>query len=137
MLGLYVMKHFSLSSMHFLVGALSLGWNSRLFPPRPTGGRDVDVGNFLVPRRQHSTRAIPSYTWADCRYLHQTACQDEVQVLLSETWPGRECLPSWEGVLMIVASCDILYNTFSSVTKLSRSVREPNVGYAHVMGGVE
>jgi hypothetical protein len=35
---------------------------------------------------------------------------------------------------MIVASCDILYNTFSSVTKLSRSVREPSVGYAHVMG---
>jgi hypothetical protein len=36
--------------------------------------------------------------------------------------------------LMIAASCDILQDTFSSVTELSRPVREPSVGYAHVMG---
>jgi hypothetical protein len=35
---------------------------------------------------------------------------------------------------MIVASCDILQDTFSSVTELSRPVREPSVGCAHVMG---
>jgi hypothetical protein len=35
---------------------------------------------------------------------------------------------------MIAASCDILQDTFSYVTKLSRPVREPNVGCAHVMG---
>jgi hypothetical protein len=37
-------------------------------------------------------------------------------------------------MLMIAASCDILQDTFSSVTGLSRPVREPSVGYAHVMG---
>jgi hypothetical protein len=36
-------------------------------------------------------------------------------------------------VLMIAASCDILQDMFSSVTELSRPVREPSVGYAHVM----
>jgi hypothetical protein len=35
---------------------------------------------------------------------------------------------------MIATSCDILQDTFSSVTKLSRPVREPSVGCAHVMG---
>jgi hypothetical protein len=35
---------------------------------------------------------------------------------------------------MIVSSCDILQDTFSYVTELSRPVREPSVGYAHVMG---
>jgi hypothetical protein len=35
---------------------------------------------------------------------------------------------------MIAASCDILQDTFSSVTELSRPVREPSVGCAHVMG---
>jgi hypothetical protein len=34
---------------------------------------------------------------------------------------------------MIAASGDILQDTFSSVTELSRPVREPSVGYAHVM----
>jgi hypothetical protein len=37
-------------------------------------------------------------------------------------------------MLMIVASCDILQDTFPSVTELSRPVRELSVGYAHVMG---
>jgi hypothetical protein len=35
---------------------------------------------------------------------------------------------------MIVVSCDILKDTFSSVTVLTRPVREPSVGCAHVMG---
>jgi hypothetical protein len=35
---------------------------------------------------------------------------------------------------MIAASSDILQDTFSSVTELSRPVREPSVGYAHVIG---
>ena len=34
---------------------------------------------------------------------------------------------------MIAASCDILEDTFSFVTELSQPVREPSVGYAHVM----
>jgi hypothetical protein len=37
-------------------------------------------------------------------------------------------------VLMIAASGNILQDTFYSVTELSRPVREPSVGYAHVMG---
>jgi hypothetical protein len=37
-------------------------------------------------------------------------------------------------LLMIAASCDILQDTFSSMTELSRPMREPSVGYAHVMG---
>jgi hypothetical protein len=37
-------------------------------------------------------------------------------------------------MLMIASSCDILQDTFSSVTKLSQPVRELSVGYAHVMG---
>jgi hypothetical protein len=39
-----------------------------------------------------------------------------------------------EGVLMIATLCDIIQDTFSSVTELSRPVREPSVGCAHVMG---
>jgi hypothetical protein len=35
---------------------------------------------------------------------------------------------------MIAASCDILQDTFSSVTELSQPVREPSVWYSHVMG---
>jgi hypothetical protein len=35
---------------------------------------------------------------------------------------------------MIVASCDIFQDMFSSVTELNRSVREPSIGCAHVMG---
>jgi hypothetical protein len=35
---------------------------------------------------------------------------------------------------MIATSCDMLQDTFSSVTELSRLVREPSVGCAHVMG---
>jgi hypothetical protein len=37
-------------------------------------------------------------------------------------------------MLMIAASCNILQDTFSFVTELSRVVREPSVGCAHVMG---
>jgi hypothetical protein len=32
-------------------------------------------------QRKASTCAVPFYTRAGCRYLHQTACQDEVRVL--------------------------------------------------------
>jgi hypothetical protein len=35
---------------------------------------------------------------------------------------------------MIAASCDILQDTLSSVTELSRPMREPIIGCAHVMG---
>jgi hypothetical protein len=35
---------------------------------------------------------------------------------------------------MIAISCDIVQDTFSSVIEFSRHVREPGVGYAHVMG---
>jgi hypothetical protein len=35
---------------------------------------------------------------------------------------------------MIAMSCDIIQDTFSSVIELRRPVREPSVGYAHVMG---
>jgi hypothetical protein len=35
---------------------------------------------------------------------------------------------------MIAASCDILQDTLSYVTELSRPMREPNVGCANVMG---
>jgi hypothetical protein len=37
-------------------------------------------------------------------------------------------------VLTIASSCGILHDTFSSMTELSRPVRESIVGYAHVMG---
>jgi hypothetical protein len=35
---------------------------------------------------------------------------------------------------MIATSCDFIQDTFSSVTELSRPVRESIVGCAHVMG---
>jgi hypothetical protein len=37
-------------------------------------------------------------------------------------------------LLMIAVLCDILQDTFSSVTELSLPMREPNVRCAHVMG---
>ena len=73
---------------------------------------------------ESSTCAVPFYTQEGRRCLHQTACQDKVRVLPWETWPGGECLCSWEGVLMIATSWDIL-QVVLLWTELRRFVRNP------------
>jgi hypothetical protein len=56
-----------------------------------------------------------------------------LDVLLGETL-RKEHKCFLLSLLMIATSCDILQDTFSSVTKLSRPVKEPNVRHAHVIG---
>ena len=79
---------------------------------------------------ENNTCAITSYPWANCRHLHQTTCQDKVWVLPWETWPGGECLPSWEECWWLQ-----LRETYSRTqTEWVILWENPWVGCAHEMG---
>ena len=76
---------------------------------------------------KNSTHAVPSYTWEDCRHLHQINLVKNTSLVEREcwwlqpiqiskvhpyeSWHDEECLPSWEGVLMIATTRDILQDT--------------------------